>query len=80
MCEFLISSMRATCPADFITLIIFGDKKRFEAHHCVIFSILLLLPLSSVQIFSSALCSQKLWIYVLTSGWETKFLTRTKNR
>jgi hypothetical protein len=76
--------IRATCLSylillDFIILIVRGEEqKNYEAPLYAIFSTLLSLQLSSVQIFSSAPCSQTLPIYVLPLILETKFLTHNK--
>jgi len=71
--------MRAVCLThlilfDLITLIIFGD----EALHYAVFSILLPLPSSWVQIFSSAPCPLTPSIYVLSLLREAKFHAPTK--
>jgi hypothetical protein len=59
---------------DFSTLLI---RWRVTSHY-TIFSILLSLPLSQVQILSSALCSLTPSISVLHLGWKTKFWTLIK--
>jgi hypothetical protein len=60
---FLFSPIRVTCPAHLIflhliVLIIFGEEYNHEAPHYAVFSTLSSLHPSSVQIFSSAPCSQ----------------------
>jgi hypothetical protein len=72
--------MHVTCPAhlillDFINLIIYGKSISYEAPHYAIFSNLLSLRSSSVQIFSSTPCFQTPTIYVLPLMSETKFHT-----
>jgi hypothetical protein len=64
---FLLSPMRATCPAH-----------PPHSPHCATFSILPLLHLSKVQIFPSAPCSQTPSVYALPLMSETKFHTHTK--
>jgi hypothetical protein len=61
--------IQATCTAhlillNFIILIIFGESTSYEAPHYAVFSNLLSLHLSLVQIFSSAACSQMPHVYV----------------
>jgi hypothetical protein len=56
--------MRATCSVnlsflELIILIILGESASYETPHYAVFSILLSLHVSSVQIFSSALCSHQ---------------------
>jgi hypothetical protein len=57
---FLFSTMRATCPAHLIIdlSILLAKSTSYEDSHYAIFSNILSLYLSSVQIFSSAPCSQ----------------------
>jgi len=52
----------------------------YEALHYVVFTSLLPLPFTWVQIFSSPPCSQTPSVCVLPSVWETKFHTHTKQR
>jgi hypothetical protein len=66
--------MRSTCPTylmnlDYITLMIFGGSMHYEAPYYAVLFILLLLPLSYVQIFFSELCSQ------LTNDMWERFVT-----
>jgi hypothetical protein len=73
-CTFLIPLIRATCTAyriclNFITLIIFDEEFKLWSSSYVIFSNLLLLPLSQVKIFSPP-CSQMPSIYVLPVMWQ----------
>jgi len=67
--EFLSSPMCTTCPAHLILLdfiILYMVKcTNYEVPHYAVFSSLLLLSPSYVQIFSSALCSQTPSVYVL---------------
>jgi hypothetical protein len=57
----------------------FGEEYLYYEAPCyIIFSIPLLPPLSEVQTFSLAPCSQTLWIYVLALVWKTKFYTHTE--
>jgi hypothetical protein len=81
LCEFLISLMHATCPhhiifLDLNTLTPLDDK----APNCAILFSLLLLPLSSIHTFYSALCSQtpSIYDYVLPLWWQIKFHIRIK--
>jgi hypothetical protein len=57
---------------------IFGEDYKFEAPHYAGLSNLLLFHPSSVQIFSSAPCSQMLSVCVLPIMSDTKFHTHTK--
>lgn len=56
------SSPHATYAACFILLdsisVMLDEKYNYEPHYYVIFSLLLLLPTSEVQVFFLALCSQ----------------------
>jgi len=53
-------------------------RASYEAPHYAVFSSLLPLPPSKVQIFSSAPCSQIPSIYVLLLVWRIKFHIHTK--
>jgi hypothetical protein len=60
---FFISPVQAMCPIcltfiSLIILIMFGEEYRYEPSHYAAFSSLPLLPLSWVQVYSSAPCSQ----------------------
>ena len=59
----------------FIIPIIFGKAYNHEASHYTVFQILLLLPSSYVQIFSTLPCSQSVSLM-----WEIKFYTHTKQQ
>jgi hypothetical protein len=68
--------MRATCPAnltllDLIILIILVKSASYEVPHYVVFSTLILLHPSSVQLFSSIPCSETPSVYVLPIMSET---------
>jgi hypothetical protein len=77
---FLFSPTFATCAAHliFLGLLILIKNINYDAPHYAIFSNLLLCHPSSVQIFSSAPCSQVPSVYVLVLTSETKFHTHTK--
>jgi hypothetical protein len=75
---FLFSPTHATCPAYrillvLVILIILAKSTSYGAPHYAVFSNLPSLHLSSVQIFSSAPCSQTTSVCVLTLMLETKF-------
>jgi hypothetical protein len=59
-------------------LIMQFSPNSYEAPHYVVFSKLLSLNLSSVQIFSSAPCSETPSVYVPPLMSETKFHTHTE--
>jgi len=78
-CILFYLPMHAICLArlillDFIALT-FGEEYKFESLLLYDLSIVMLFPLSHVQIFCSALCCQKLSICVHPLGRETKFGT-----
>jgi hypothetical protein len=80
---FLLSPVRATCCAHLILVgliivIILGESSSYEAPHYAILSHLLSPHLSSVQISSSAPCSQTSSVYATFLVSETKFHTHTE--
>jgi hypothetical protein len=81
-----ISYMLPSSPAhlillDLTILIIHGEKfSSYEAPHYIIFSNILSLHLSSVQIFSSTSCSQTPAVCVPPVMSQTKFHTHTEPR
>jgi hypothetical protein len=84
---FLFCLIRATCPAH-LTLLYFilrnymylANNTSYEAPHYAVFSSLLSLYPSSVQMSSSAPCSQTPSVYVPPIVPETKFHTYTEPR
>jgi hypothetical protein len=80
---FLLFPIRATCLThlillDLIVLIILGEDTSYEVPHYALFSNLLSTHLSSVQILSSAPCSQISSVYVPPLLSETNFHTHTE--
>jgi hypothetical protein len=73
----LITPIRATCPAHlfFLNLV---KSTNYGAPHYAIFSSLLTLHPSCVQIFSSAPCSKTSSVCVLPLMYESKLHTHTK--
>jgi hypothetical protein len=77
--------IRATCTTHLILfyfniLIILGEEYSYEDPRYAIFSNLLSLHPSSVQIFSSASCSQTFSVYVPTLSTQTKLRTDTESQ
>jgi hypothetical protein len=80
---FLFAIIRATCPVyliflDLIIQLCLARSINYEAPHYAIFSNLLSCHLSSVQIFSSAPCSQTPSVYVPSLMSKTEFRAYTE--
>lgn len=83
--KFFITTMFSTCLAhlillDLITVMILAKCANYDAHHYKAFSVLLSLPLSYAQIFSSALSSQTSAVCVLPLIQKTKCHFHTKRQ